>query len=110
MLARQLDAYLDHLTVERGAAPNTLASYRRDLTRYLEHLTDLGIDDLAEVREDRVDPLGLQLRRRAQRVLDPLPGHEPRDRPPHERRLRRVIPQPGVRGSREQHFPHHRHE
>ncbi|MGW3484774.1 site-specific tyrosine recombinase XerD [Rhodococcus indonesiensis] len=63
MLARQFDAYLDHLTVERGAAPNTLASYRRDLTRYLEHLTDLGIDDLAEVREEHVGDFVTALRR-----------------------------------------------
>ncbi|MDV3207965.1 MAG: site-specific integrase, partial [Rhodococcus ruber] len=63
MLARQLDAYLDHLTVERGAAPNTLASYRRDLTRYLEHLTDLGIADLAEVREEHVGDFVTALRR-----------------------------------------------
>ncbi|MGH8963426.1 MAG: site-specific tyrosine recombinase XerD [Jatrophihabitantaceae bacterium] len=30
--------YLDHLAVERGVAANTLASYRRDLNRYLDYL------------------------------------------------------------------------
>ena len=30
-----VDRYLDHLTVERGLSPNTLAAYRRDLTRYV---------------------------------------------------------------------------
>jgi integrase/recombinase XerD len=33
-----LQTYLDHLAVERGLARNTLASYRRDLRRYLTHL------------------------------------------------------------------------
>ena len=35
----QLQGYLDHLTIERGVAANTLSSYRRDLRRYAEHLT-----------------------------------------------------------------------
>lgn len=63
MLSRHIDAYLDHLTVERGAAPNTLASYRRDLVRYAEYLTDRGIGDLGEVREDHVGDFVTVLRR-----------------------------------------------
>jgi integrase/recombinase XerD len=31
-------SYLDHLAVERGVAANTLASYRRDLQRYVDFL------------------------------------------------------------------------
>ncbi|MFI5055457.1 MAG: site-specific tyrosine recombinase XerD [Actinomycetota bacterium] len=41
--------YLDHLTVERGLADNTLAAYRRDLERYLTFLHDRDVDDLNEV-------------------------------------------------------------
>lgn len=37
-LDQALQRYLQHLTVERGLAENTLASYRRDLTRYLSFL------------------------------------------------------------------------
>ncbi|KUP98553.1 site-specific tyrosine recombinase XerD [Thermobifida cellulosilytica] len=46
--------YLDHLTVERGLAANTLLSYRRDLRRYLEFLAGRGIGDLGEVSSEDV--------------------------------------------------------
>ena len=35
---RAIEAYLDHLAVERGLAGNTLAAYRRDLSRYAAFL------------------------------------------------------------------------
>ncbi|MCW2604403.1 MAG: tyrosine recombinase XerD [Pseudonocardiales bacterium] len=44
-----IGAFLDHLAVERGAAANTLASYRRDLLRYAEYLERLGVRDVAQV-------------------------------------------------------------
>lgn len=47
--ARTVRSYLDHLAVERGASANTMSSYRRDLNRYLDHLTNLGIDSLGQV-------------------------------------------------------------
>ncbi|MEV4219459.1 site-specific tyrosine recombinase XerD [Nonomuraea sp. NPDC049725] len=46
-----LSSYLAHLAVERGLAANTLASYRRDLRRYLEHLRARGRLRLDEVGE-----------------------------------------------------------
>ncbi|MFI6785467.1 site-specific tyrosine recombinase XerD [Micromonospora sp. NPDC050276] len=48
-LRRAVRGYLDHLTVERGLSANTLASYRRDLERYLATLVDAGVADLASV-------------------------------------------------------------
>lgn len=50
-MARAVAGYLDHLTVERGLAANTLAAYRRDLDRYVEYLTTRGVDDPSAVRE-----------------------------------------------------------
>ncbi|MHA3705122.1 site-specific tyrosine recombinase XerD [Jatrophihabitans sp. YIM 134969] len=38
--------YLDHLTVEKGAATNTLSSYRRDLLRYLDFLAARDVSDV----------------------------------------------------------------
>ncbi|MEP9395536.1 site-specific tyrosine recombinase XerD [Gordonia sp. VNQ95] len=55
--------YLDHLTVERGVAANTLASYGRDLGRYRRYLSDRGIADLGEVREQDVREFLVALRR-----------------------------------------------
>lgn len=49
-----MSSYLAHLAVERGLSANTLASYRRDLRRYLEHLKARGLASLAEVDESDV--------------------------------------------------------
>jgi len=62
-LETQLQGYLDHLTIERGVAKNTLSSYRRDLRRYSKHLSDRGIQDLAKVGEDDVSEFLVALRR-----------------------------------------------
>ncbi|HEY5180655.1 MAG TPA: site-specific integrase, partial [Dermatophilaceae bacterium] len=45
---------MDHLRVERGAAANTLSSYRRDLERYRQFLDERGINDPAAVGESDV--------------------------------------------------------
>jgi integrase/recombinase XerD len=44
-----VQGYLDHLTIERALSANTLASYRRDLTRYVGWLASAGVTDLADV-------------------------------------------------------------
>jgi integrase/recombinase XerD len=59
----QLQGYLDHLTIERGVAANTISSYRRDLRRYVEHLALRGIDDLTDVTENDVSDFLVALRR-----------------------------------------------
>ena len=55
-------SYLDHLTVERGAASNTLSSYRRDLSRYTAFLDDQGVVDLADVDATTVGAFLARLR------------------------------------------------
>lgn len=59
---RAVRTYLDHLSVERGLAANTLASYRRDLRRYLGYLDGSGITDLDEVTEATVTGFLVRLR------------------------------------------------
>src|SRR5690606_33733605 len=52
---RHADRYLDHLAVERGLSPHSLAAYRRDLALYGTYLRAAGVaeplaadsDDLA---------------------------------------------------------------
>lgn len=53
-LVRAVRAYLDHLAVERGLADNTLASYRRDLRRYLQAVSVAGVEAPGEVTEATV--------------------------------------------------------
>ena len=61
-LEDQVKAYLDHLTIERGVAANTLSSYRRDMRRYVEHLAGRGIGDLGRVSEVDVSDFVVALR------------------------------------------------
>ncbi|MEW1976424.1 site-specific tyrosine recombinase XerD [Microbacterium profundi] len=48
-LDRAVDAYLRHVTIERGLSEHTVGAYRRDLDVYLEWLTAAGIDDTTAV-------------------------------------------------------------
>ncbi|MCA0296807.1 MAG: site-specific tyrosine recombinase XerD [Actinobacteria bacterium] len=50
-MAKLVRGYLDHLTVERGASPNTVAAYRRDLARYTDFLAARGIGDPTAVTD-----------------------------------------------------------
>ena len=61
-LQRAVRTWLDHLSVERGLAENTLKSYRRDLRRYLEYLESVGVDSLDAVSEATVAGFLMRLR------------------------------------------------
>lgn len=48
-LERAIDAYLRHITIERGLSDHTIAAYRRDLTGYREWLAAVGVDDTSAI-------------------------------------------------------------
>ena len=48
-LERAVDAYLRHISIERGLSEHTVAAYRRDLAGYVDWLTERGIHDSSEV-------------------------------------------------------------
>ncbi|QBR94289.1 site-specific tyrosine recombinase XerD [Nocardioides euryhalodurans] len=54
--------YLDHLSVERGLADNTLSSYRRDLRRYVGFLRERELTTLDAVTEAVVTDFLVRLR------------------------------------------------
>ena len=49
-----VDAYLRHLSIERGVAANTQAAYRRDLTRYLAFLHEESIAEVSGITQIQV--------------------------------------------------------
>jgi integrase/recombinase XerD len=53
-VARQIERFLDHLTVERGLAANTIAAYRSDLARYAAFLRARGVSNLGQADERAV--------------------------------------------------------
>jgi integrase/recombinase XerD len=61
-LVAAAQGWLEHLDVERGAARNTLSSYRRDVRRYLSYLAARGITDPGEVSEHDVTAFVAALR------------------------------------------------
>ena len=60
--AQAVEDYLNHLRVERGASPHTVAAYRRDLRRYLDFLHARGIEDLDRVTREVVTDFAGDLR------------------------------------------------
>src|SRR5204862_1548629 len=59
---RAVRTYLDHLSIEKGLAANTLSSYRRDLRRYREFLDQRAVGTLDEVTEATVTDFLVRLR------------------------------------------------
>ncbi|GAA1819435.1 site-specific tyrosine recombinase XerD [Nesterenkonia flava] len=53
-LAGEIGSYLDHLRVERGSSPNTLAAYQRDLRRYEQYLGSRGLTSPAAIETGHI--------------------------------------------------------
>jgi integrase/recombinase XerD len=62
-VAAEIRRYLDHLTVERGLARNSLVAYHRDLRRYASWLAESGVIELQAVSEADIAAFGAALRR-----------------------------------------------
>lgn len=69
-----VQAYLDHLGVERGSAAGTLRAYRRDLDRYADYLRGVGIDTLETVSEEHVSGFLVYLRQGGEGVRPLAPS------------------------------------
>jgi len=61
-LQRALAEYLAHLTVERGLSANTIAAYRRDLTRYISYLRDIGLTTTTQVTPAHISAFVTKIR------------------------------------------------
>ncbi|MDO9494443.1 MAG: tyrosine recombinase, partial [Nocardioides sp.] len=59
---RAIRTYLEHLSVEKGLAANTLTSYRRDLRRYRGYLAAAGVEELDDIQESTVSGFLMRLR------------------------------------------------
>lgn len=54
-LSRALREYLNYLSIERSASPNTVAAYGRDLSRYLSALAEGGVTNPADVTRHAIE-------------------------------------------------------
>lgn len=61
-MAELVQAFLDHLSVERGVSPHTASAYRRDLRRYVAYLAEQGVEDPAAVTRAMIDSYAMRLR------------------------------------------------
>lgn len=64
-MKRLVEDYLGHLSVERGASPNTLAAYGRDLAHYVRFLEGRGVANPDDVTREHVTDYVLLLRKAA---------------------------------------------
>lgn len=53
-LQEQVQAYLNHLTIERGLSENTMAAYKHDLKRYLTYLTQEKVCEVSNISTHHV--------------------------------------------------------
>ena len=49
-----IEDFINYISVERGLAKNTLLAYRRDLTKYSEHLDRVGVTSPAQLKREHI--------------------------------------------------------
>ena len=49
-----VDAFLSHVSLERGLARNTVSAYSRDLAHFLDYLDSEAVADVQELRRQHV--------------------------------------------------------
>src|SRR2546425_13041689 len=59
-----VDAFLDHITVERGLAANTQLAYRLDLAQFAEYLRRRRITQLNGIHRQQITEYLLEQRKR----------------------------------------------
>ncbi|MDN4614544.1 site-specific tyrosine recombinase XerD [Leifsonia sp. F6_8S_P_1B] len=68
-VAADVDAYLRHVTIERGLSANTVAAYRRDLALYSGWLAQRGVGEVQEVTAPLIADFALHLGTRPESPL-----------------------------------------
>jgi integrase/recombinase XerD len=58
-----IDEFMNYLSVERGLAKNTLLAYRRDLTKYIEYLSQKSINTTNRVNREHVSNFMFDLKK-----------------------------------------------
>ena len=58
-----IDEFMNYISVERGLAKNTLLAYRRDLTKYIDYLSQKSIETTNEVNREHVSNFMFDLKK-----------------------------------------------
>ncbi len=58
-----IDEFMNYLSVERGLARNTLLAYRRDLEKYIDHLSRKGVKTTDTVKREHVSDFMFDLKK-----------------------------------------------
>jgi integrase/recombinase XerD len=58
-----IDEFMNYLSIERGLAQNTLLAYRRDLTKYLDHLSQKGVKTAKQVNREHISNFMFDLKK-----------------------------------------------
>lgn len=61
-MKRQVEEFLNYLSVERGLAFNTISSYRRDLNKYIKYLEKNNVASFSESRRKNITDFMLHLK------------------------------------------------